>query len=265
MIPRIRLLAFVLLVVVLAWWVTPPVLPAAVRTRMPVYGYRIVNTYPHDPKAYTQGLIYRDGFLFESTGRNGRSDLRKVQLETGEVIQQESVDSRYFAEGLTDWGGQLIQLTWQSNTGFMYDLATFKLHRTFRYDGEGWGLTHDRTRLIMSDGSENLRFLNPDTLREMRRIVVTDKGAPVRDLNELEYVRGEVYANVWHTNRIALVSTESGHVMGWVDLEGLLPGVYQLDPEAVLNGIAYDATHDRLFVTGKLWPKLFEIKVQNRQ
>jgi glutaminyl-peptide cyclotransferase len=241
------------------------ILPVAAQGRTPVYGYRIVNTYPHDPMAYTQGLIYRDGFLFESTGLNGRSTLRKVNLETGEVVQQESVDSRYFAEGLTDWSNRLVQLTWQSNIGFLYDLATFRLQGTFRYAGEGWGLTHDRTRLILSDGSESLRFLNPETLREIGRVVVTDGGIPVRDLNELEYVRGEVYANVWHTDRIARISTASGHVTGWIDLKGLLPRVYQLEPEAVLNGIAYDAAHDRLFVTGKLWPKLFEIRVQNRQ
>ena len=241
------------------------VLPVAAQGRTPVYGYRIVNTYPHDPMAYTQGLIYRDGFLFESTGLNGRSTLRKVNLETGEVVQQESVDPRYFAEGLTDWSNRLVQLTWRSNIGFLYDLATFRLQGTFSYAGEGWGLTHDRTRLILSDGSESLRFLNPETLREVGRVVVTDGGIPVKDLNELEYVRDEVYANVWHTDRIARVSAASGHVTGWIDLKGLLPRVYQLDPEAVLNGIAYDAAHDRLFVTGKLWPKLFEIRVQNHQ
>lgn len=235
----------------------------AAQGRIPVCGYQIVNTYPHDPKAYTQGLIYRDGFLFESTGLNGRSTLRKVKLETGAVIQQVSLDPQYFAEGLTDWGNRLIQLTWQSRVGFLYDLATFKLQGTFSYPGEGWGLTHDRTRLILSDGSESLRFLNPETLREVGRVVVTDGGVPVRDLNELEYVRDEVYANVWPTDRIARISTASGRVTAWVDLKGLLPGVHQLQPEAVLNGIAYDAARDRLFVTGKLWPKLFEIKVQN--
>ncbi len=229
-----------------------------------VYGYQVVSVYPHDSRAYTQGLIYRDGFLYESTGLNGRSTLRKVNLQTGEVIQQIAVDPRYFAEGLTDWGGRLVQLTWQSHLGFVYDLASFKIHRTFSYSGEGWGLTHDRSRLIMSDGSSELRFLNPETLQETERLNVRDGDAPVRDLNELEFVRGEIYANVWHTDRIARISPVSGQVTGWIELKGLLSGVYQLEPEAVLNGIAYDATHDRLFVTGKLWPKVFQIKLQRR-
>lgn len=229
-----------------------------------VYGYQVVNAYPHDSRAYTQGLVYRDGFLYESTGLNGRSTLRKVNLRTGEVIQQFEVDSKYFAEGLTDWGEWLIQLTWQSHLGFVYDLAGFKVHRTFSYPGEGWGLTHDRSRLIMSDGSSDLRFLSPETLQETGRLSVRDGNAPVQDLNELEFVRGEIYANVWHTDRIARISPMSGQVTGWIDLKGLLSGVYQLEPEAVLNGIAYDAAHDRLFVTGKLWPRVFQIKLQRR-
>jgi len=237
-------------------------LPA--QSRPPVYGYRVVNTYPHDPHAYTQGLVYRDGFLFESTGLNGRSSLRKVRLETGEVVQQERIDRQYFTEGLTDWNGRLIQLTWQSNFGFVYDLASFKLKSTFRYSGQGWGLTHDRTRLIMSDGSDTLHFLEPATFRERGRLSVKDGGVSVRELNELEYARGEIYANVWHTDRIARISPESGRVVGWIDLTGLLSKVYQLDREAVLNGIAFDAERDRLFVTGKLWPRLFEIKLERR-
>lgn len=239
-----------------------PRLPLAAQSQAPVYGYRIVNTYPHDPQAYTQGLIYRDGFLFESTGLNGRSTLRKVRLETGEVVQQEIVDQQYFAEGLTDWDGRLVQLTWESNLGFLYDLASFKLLGTFKYSGQGWGLTHDRKHLIMSDGSEYLRFLNPETLQEAGRVAVKDGGVPVKDLNELECVQDEVYANVWHTDRIARIAPQSGQVTAWIDLHGLLPRVYQLGPEAVLNGIAYDAVQKRLFVTGKLWPKLFEIKIE---
>ncbi|MGH9195594.1 MAG: glutaminyl-peptide cyclotransferase [Acidimicrobiia bacterium] len=226
-----------------------------------VYGYRVIEAYPHDSRAFTQGFIYRDGFFYESTGLQGHSSLRKVRIETGEVLQQHAIDSRYFAEGLTDWAGRLIQLTWQTNVGFVYDLSTFQLERTFNYSGEGWGLTHDRTRLIMSDGSANLRFLNPKTFQETGRLVVKDRGVPVKDLNELEFVRGEIYANVWSTDRIARISPLSGQVTGWIDLRGLMSQVYQLDRDAVLNGIAYDVARDRLFVTGKLWPKVFEIRL----
>ena len=224
-------------------------------------GYRIVNVYPHDPDAYTQGLIYRDGFLFESTGLNGRSTLRKVRLETGQVVQQHRLDRVYFAEGLTEWKGQLVQLTWQSQIAFVYDMESLAPLRTIAFSGEGWGLTHDGRVLILSDGSEQLRFLEPTTMREIRRITVRSGNAPVRELNELEYVNGEVYANVWHTDRIARISPQSGRVIGWIDLRGLLSPVYRLDPEAVLNGIAYDAGRKRLFVTGKLWPRLFEIEI----
>jgi glutamine cyclotransferase len=231
----------------------------------PVYRFRVVHVYPHDPEAYTQGLIYRDGFLYESTGRNGRSTLRKVELETGQVVQQKRLDLAYFAEGLADWNGRLLQLTWQSNVAFVYDAMTFTLETTRRYEGEGWGLAHDGARLVMSDGSDTLRLLDPATFRERGRVSVRDGNASVRNLNELEYVKGEVYANVWHTDRIARISLDSGRVVGWIDLSGLLPSVYQLEPEAVLNGIAYDTAGDRLFVTGKLWPKLFEITLERRR
>jgi glutaminyl-peptide cyclotransferase len=230
-----------------------------------LYGYRVINAYPHDPQAYTQGLIYRDGFLFESTGLNGRSTLRKVKLETGEVVRQLPIDSTYFAEGLTDWNEHLVQLTWQSHLGFLYDLATFKMQRTFRYSGEGWGLTHDRTSLIMSDGSENLRFLDPETMREIRHVSVRDGSLAVKDLNELEYVRQEIFANIWQTDRIARIAPASGRVIGWIDARGLLSQAQRGNPDAVLNGIAYDEVHDRLFVTGKLWPKLFEIRLERRR
>jgi glutamine cyclotransferase len=235
------------------------------QSRPAVYGYRIVKAYTHDPEAYTQGLIYRDGFLYESTGRNGRSTLRKVKLETGEVVHQERLDPRYFAEGLAEWNGRLIQLTWQSKLGFVYNAATFRLERTFRYTGEGWGLTHDGKRLIMSDGSDTLRFLDAATFQERGRLSVRDGNVSIRNLNELEYVGGEVYANIWHTDRIARISPESGRIVGWIDLTGLMPKVYQLEPEAVLNGIAYDTAGERLFVTGKLWPKLFEITLERRR
>ncbi len=237
----------------------------AVEHPVATYGYRIVNVYPHDPLAYTQGLIYRDGFLFESTGIHGHSSLRKVRLETGEVVQQRSIDYRYFAEGLTEWRGRLVQLTWQSNVGFLYDLKSFNLEGTFRYAGEGWGLTNDGKRLVMSDGTEFLRFLNPETLEESGHVSVRDGPKAVDNLNELEFVKGEIFANIWHSDRIARISPQSGVVLGWIDLKGMLPRVYQLDPEAVLNGIAYDSAGDRLFVTGKLWPKLFEIKIVPRR
>lgn len=238
--------------------------PVGVQGRVPSYGYRIVNAYPHDVEAYTQGLVFRGGFLFESTGLVGRSTVRKVKLETGEVVQQLRVTPPHFAEGLTEWNGRLVQLTWRSNIAFVYDLASFTLRRSFPYVGEGWGLTQDGTGLIMSDGSEVLRFLDPDTFQEKGRIVVKDGAGSIKELNELEYVRGEIYANVWHTDRIARISPASGRVVGWIDLAGLLSQVYKREPEAVLNGIAYDAMHDRLFVTGKLWPKLFEIKAEPR-
>ena len=233
------------------------------------YGYRIVKTYPHDPAAYTQGLIYVDGALYESTGLQGRSTLRKVDLETGRPVQQYAVVSQYFAEGLTNWGADLIQLTYQTQTGFVYERATLKLKSSFPYTGEGWGLTHDGKRLIMSDGSSTLRLWDPMTFREIGRLSVRDRGQAVDDLNELEFVQGEIYANVWHTDRIARISPATGEVTGWIDLKNLLkPGeivaVPPLANEAVLNGIAYDATKDRLFVTGKLWPRLFEIKLVPR-
>jgi len=224
-------------------------------------GYRIIHTYPHDPRAYTQGLLYENGYLYESTGLNGRSSLRMEDLETGRVLQKADVPDKYFAEGLAAWGSTLIQLTWQSHVAFVYDRFSFRLLRTFTYQGEGWGLTEDSKDLIMSDGTATLRFFDPGTFREVRHIVVKDHGSQVTQLNELEYVHGQIYANVWHTDRIVRISPETGRVLGWIDLSGLLAPGEVSDPEAVLNGIAYDPAHDRLFVTGKLWPKLFEIKI----
>jgi glutamine cyclotransferase len=230
----------------------------------PTLGYEVINVFPHDPGAFTQGLVFRDGFLFESTGLNGRSSLRRVRLETGEVLQRRAIDDRYFAEGLTDWGGRLVQLTWNTNVGFVYDLATFEPIRTFTYAGEGWGLTHDGARLVMSDGTPALRFLDPGTFRETGRVVVRDGDTPVGNLNELEFVRGEILANVWLTDRIAVIAPASGRVTGWIDLAGLRPGPAPPGDD-VLNGIAYDARRDRLFVTGKLWPRLFEIRLRGRR
>jgi glutamine cyclotransferase len=227
----------------------------------PVYGYTVVNTYPHDPEAFTQGLIFRDGVLYESTGMNGRSSLRKVRLETGEVLQRINVDARYFAEGMTDWGNRLIQLTYTTKVGFVYDISSFALQRTFDYSGQGWGLTHDTRRLIMSDGTPALRFLDPDTLRETGRVIVKDGDKPIENLNELEWVKGEVFANVWLTDRIAIISPDSGRVAAWLDLAGIR-GPVRSGTDDVLNGIAYDAARDRLFVTGKLWSRLFEIRIK---
>lgn len=225
------------------------------------FNYRVVNTFPHDPGAFTQGLIYRDGFLFESTGLHGRSSLRKVRLETGEVVQHQTVDSRHFAEGLADWEDRLVQLTWQSNVGFVYDLKTFTLQRTFTYGGEGWGLARDRQRLVMSDGSSVLRFLDPSTFGEVGRLAVTEGGLAVTNLNELEVVKGKIFANVWQSDQIVIIDATSGQVTGRVDLSGLLAPADRAGVD-VLNGIAYDAGRDRLFVTGKLWPRLYEIRLE---
>ena len=236
--------------------------PAArqTRTSAPFVPYEVIASYRHDGDAFTQGLLFRDGFLYESTGRNGRSSLRKVRLETGEVVQQRSVEARYFAEGLVDWRNRLIQLTWDTNVAFVYDLGTFALQSTFAYPGEGWGLTHDGKRLIMSDGTPSLRFLDPETFKELGRLPVTDGGSPVDDLNELEFIDGRIYANVWLTDRIAVIDPASGHVTSWIDLAALRPRSL-LNPDAVLNGIAYDAAGKRLLVTGKLWPQLFHIRL----
>jgi glutamine cyclotransferase len=225
------------------------------------YTFEVVRAYPHDRKAYTQGLIYLDGFLYEGTGLNGYSTLRKVKLETGEVVQKIDLPFQHFGEGITAWRNTLIQLTWKSGLGFVYDRASFKQLRTFSYTGEGWGLTHDGKRLIMSDGTPQLRFLDPQTLQETGRITVRSGNQPVTYLNELEYVRGEVYANVYGTDRIARISPSDGRVLGWIDLKGLLGPEDRKITVDVLNGIAYDEKQNRLFVTGKLWPKLFQVRL----
>jgi len=221
---------------------------------------QVVHTYPHDAQAFTQGLIYLDGHLYESTGLEGHSSLRMEDLETGRILQFQDVP-KYFGEGLTDWGSTLIQLTWQDHTALVYDRFSFKLLRTLPYTGEGWGLTEDGKSIILSDGTATLRFLNPTSFKVQRRVTVTDHGKPIDQLNELEYVHGQIYANIWHTDRIARISPATGKVLGFINLAGLLPDSERSSPEAVLNGIAYDPEHDRLFVTGKLWPKIFEIKV----
>lgn len=225
------------------------------------YTFKVVNVFPHDPSAFTQGLVYHDSFLYEGTGLNGRSQLRKVRLETGEVVQHENLSSEFFGEGIAIVGNRVIQLTWQSHVGFVYNLADFKLLRQFSYPGEGWGLTSHGNEIFMSDGSAEIRVLNAATLKEKRRFTVRDGATPIDQLNELEYVEGELFANIWQTDRIARISPASGKVVGWIDLTGLLSSVYRRQSDAVLNGIAYDAAHKRLFVTGKLWPSIFEIEL----
>ena len=230
-------------------------------TRPPVYGYEVVRTFPHDPTAFTQGLVIRDGELIESTGRNP-SSVRRVRLEDGVVLQKRDLDPEYFGEGLTEIDGRVITLTWNNGVGFVWNAADLSQTSRFTYAGEGWGLTHDGSRLILSDGSAALRFLDPETFAETGRVAVTLNGRPVRQLNELEWIDGEVWANVWQTNYILRIDPASGHVVGIIDLSGLLPAGTIKDPnDDVLNGIAWDAATRRLFVTGKNWPSLFEIRL----
>ncbi len=225
------------------------------------YTFTVVRVFPHDTSAYTQGLAYRDGYLYEGTGRNGQSSLRKVRLETGEVVQQVNLGKEFFGEGIAITKDQVFQLTWTSGAAFVYDLNTFRLLRRFSYTGEGWGLATDGRELFLSDGTAEIRVLDPETFQVKRRIKVHDGSTSVDQLNELELVGGQIFANVWHTNRIARISPQTGEVVGWIDLTGLLSSVYRLEPEAVLNGIAYDPVGKRLFVTGKLWPGVFEIRL----
>jgi glutamine cyclotransferase len=232
---------------------------------VPTYTYEVIKAYPHDKGAFTQGLVFYQGALYESTGLNGSSSLRRVELETGKVLKKIEVPIEFFAEGLALFNGRLYQLTWQTQRGFVYDLDSFNKLREFSYAGEGWGLTRDAHSLIMSDGSSRIRFIDPDTFEVQRLITVQDNGRDVLQLNELEYIKGEIYANIWMNDRIARIDPQSGKVNAWIDLSGLLPPEARPDPGAVLNGIAYDESSDRLFVTGKLWPKLFEIKLKQRR
>ena len=227
----------------------------------PVTTCRIVRSFPHDPEAFTQGLVYSDGWLFESTGLNGRSSLRRVELETGRVVKRRDLDARYFGEGFTLWGSSIILLTWKSGVAFRYDRESFEELGRFRYAGEGWGLTHDGQNLIMSDGTAVLRFLDPVTFRERARLLVTDGGESVEALNELEFVQGEIWANVWEKDVIARISPATGKVLGWVDLGALRRAVGNAPQSDVLNGIAYDTAGERIFVTGKHWPLLFQIEL----
>lgn len=229
---------------------------------LPVYGYRVVHRYPHDTNAFTEGLFYLDGTLYESTGEQGASTIRQVALTTGKVMRKAWLPPTIFGEGIVAWKGRLVQLTWHRHMGIVWDLATFRPVARFAYPGEGWALTRSSKRIYMSDGSSDLRILDPDTLRQVGTLHVTADGKPVPQLNELEWIKGQIWANIWQTNRIARIDPRSGHVVGWIDLSGLYDTGRTADPgDDVLNGIAYDAAHDRIFVTGKCWPWLYQIRI----
>lgn len=233
-----------------------------VQAEPPVQGFEVQAAYPHDTSAFTQGLFYLDGVMFESTGLEGASSIRKVRLADGVVLQSRATDPTMFGEGIVNWDGDLLSLTWRDRVGFRWDLKTFAPKGSFRYDGEGWALTQDGRSIIMSDGTPTLRFLDPKTLKVTRTVTVTADGRPVRNLNEIEWVKGEILANVWMTNRIARIDPKTGDVKGWIDMTGLPETLSQRDPDAVLNGIAYDKAGDRLFVTGKRWPQIYEITLK---
>jgi len=225
--------------------------------------WKIVKTYPHDSEAFTEGLFYLDGDLYESTGQYGTSNIRQVRISDGEVIRSVDLSALYFGEGIVNWGDEILSLTWRNHVGFRWDRATFAQKGSFSYPGEGWALTQDGKRIIMSDGTPELRFLDPQTMQETGRVTVTWNGKPVRMLNELEYVKGEVLANIWMTDKIARIDPDSGKVIDWIDLSALSRRLNLSNADAVPNGIAYDKIRDRLFVTGKYWPKLYEIRLKH--
>ena len=233
--------------------------------KIPVYGYKIINRYPHDTHAFTQGLVFHEGFLYEGTGLQGQSSLRKIELESGEILKMIRLPNHIFGEGITLSKDRIVQLTWSSRKGFVYDRDSFALLQKFSYKTEGWGITSDGERLMMSDGSSMITFLDPENFTEIGKIQVCDVNGPVEKLNELEYIKGEIYANVWRSERIVRIAPDTGKVTGWIDLEGILLREGPIKPVDVLNGIAYDAEKDRLFVTGKLWPKVYEIKIVEKQ
>jgi glutamine cyclotransferase len=241
------------------------------KKEIPVYTYEVVNTFKHDAQAFTQGLVFHNGFLYESTGQHGKSTLRKVRLEDGDVVKRHKLDREYFAEGMTILNDKIYQITWQEDTCFVYDVNSFEPVGKIRYTGEGWGLTNDGTNLIMSDGSHILKFVEPANFRTVRSVTVTHDTKPLYQINELEFVKGEIWANVWHSekpdilgkpNTIARIDPSTGKVVGWIDLNNISPEDVARDEENTLNGIAYDAATDRIFVTGKQWRKLFEIKIK---
>jgi len=235
--------------------------PSANSNVIPVYTYKVINIYPHDQNAFTEGLVFEDGFLYEGTGLHGYSNLRRVKLETGEILQICELPPQFFGEGVTIYGNKIIQLTWQSHIGFVYDKYSFKLLQEFNYPDEGWGITHDGKHLIMSDGTATLHLLDPETFKEISQIEVSANDIPVTRINELEYIQGEIYANIWQTERIARIDPLTGQVIGWIDLKGILSLKDDSETVDVLNGIAYDLKNSRLFMTGKFWPKLFEIEL----
>lgn len=232
---------------------------------IPVYTYEVLESYPHDTRAYTQGLVFHDGLFYESTGQYGESSLRKVELKKGKVKKKIDVPGQYFAEGMTILNGKIYQLTWQQNKGFIYDLKDFKLEGEFHYEGEGWGLTTDGQYLILSDGTNQIRFLDPKDFHVIKTLSVFDGQQPLTELNELEYIHGEIYANVWKTDRIVRIDPRTGRINAWIDLTGLRPQETMTNGENVLNGIAYDPQGDHLYVTGKRWPKIFEIRLKKKE
>jgi len=228
---------------------------------IPVYSYQVLNTYPHDQSAFTEGLVFEEGFLYEGTGLYECSDLRRVELETGKLLQVRELPNQYFGEGITIYENKIIQLTWKSHLGFIYDKYNFELLQEFHYPNEGWGITYDGKSIIMSDGTSTLHFLDPETFEEISRIEVCENNIPVTKINELEYVQGEIFANIWLTDRIARINPLTGRITGWIDLKGILNREDCSEKVDVLNGIAYDEKNNRLWITGKFWPKLFEIEL----
>lgn len=250
-------------VVLMACAPAPASLIATQRKPAPVQTYKVIATFPHDTSSFTQGLVFADGQMYESTGLQGESTLRRVDVATGQTLQRVEVPSQYFAEGLALVGDELLQLTWQHKLGFVYDRATFKQKRTFAYTTEGWGIAYDgASQLVMSDGSDTLTFLDSKTFAPGRKLRVLDAGRPIANLNELEWIEGELWANVWMTDRIARISPKTGEVNGWIDLSTLFPQNQRVPPADVLNGIAYDKATRRIFITGKKWPRLYQITVE---
>ena len=236
----------------------------ASQNSVPLLRYEVIDIFPHDPEAFTQGLVWQDGFLYEGTGLYGKSSLRRVDLETGQVWQQHNLPEDFFGEGITIFQKRIYQLTWKSKTGFVYEQEDFQLVKTFSYSYEGWGITHDGKYLIVSDGTSTLHFVDPLTMKEIKRIEIHENGVPVNRINELEYIKNKIFANIWLTERIAVIEPQSGEITAWLDLSGILDSIEIIQEINVLNGIAYDSEKDCLFVTGKLWPVLFEIKISER-
>lgn len=260
-----RALGLVFLVVLSAGLVGLAIAAQLKRSDSGITGFKVVAEFPHDPKAFTQGLVIVNGQMYEGTGKQRESMLRKVDLKSGRVESYVPLDPNYFGEGITVLGDRIYQLTWQNRIGLVYDLETLKLLTTFRYTGEGWGLTHDGKRLIISDGTSMLRFLDPETFEVVKRLRVRGANGPVDKLNELEFVKGEILANIWYADRVARISPETGEILGWIDLSGLYPSKHRASKEEVMNGIAYDESTDRLFVTGKNWPRLYEIELVTKR